>query len=191
MVAKGGRKKQNDESDVHLPQPRKKSSYLLYLFLFFIGFFNRLFYRVFGRFVTRRVQKHDNNFFSKKSISAHYKKCGFFLRRVIFFLTLGCFARYFLSQPPKTALTHLRHFLVFSPTAPLAQGSRRGRKHQLEGSAVLRPWISIGHMFLVPTSPLLFFNAWVFCSKRGTERLLQNLFGGSPCQNNFTQNNSN
>jgi hypothetical protein len=68
----------------------QKSSYLLTLFYFFIDFFNR----VFGRFATRGLQKHD--FFPQKSIWAHHKKCGFFFLGCFF--SLGCFARFFLNR---------------------------------------------------------------------------------------------
>jgi hypothetical protein len=57
----------------------------LYLFLLFSSF---CFNAFFGRFVTRGVQKHNknlfSNLFSKKSIWAHHKKCGFVF--VLFFL---------------------------------------------------------------------------------------------------------
>jgi hypothetical protein len=78
---KGRRGKKNDESDVHLPQRQKKSSYLLLLrFIFVFIFLSTFFKAFFGRFVTRGVQKHGKTFFSKtrkKSIWAHHKKCGF------------------------------------------------------------------------------------------------------------------
>jgi hypothetical protein len=92
---KGRREKKNDESDVHLPQRQKKSSYLLYFIFIFIFIFYRFFLKaLFGRFVTRGVQKHEKNFFPKKPIWAHHKKCGFFSLR-FFFFTLGCFVRFF------------------------------------------------------------------------------------------------
>jgi hypothetical protein len=81
---KGRRVKSNGESDVSLPQLQKKAvtcsiSSVLFLFLFFI-----IFYRVFGRFVTRGVKKCDNYFPPTKPIWAQ-KKCGFcFLRFVLF-----------------------------------------------------------------------------------------------------------
>jgi hypothetical protein len=38
-AGKGSREKKSDESDVHLPQPRKKSSYfILFLSIFLIAF---------------------------------------------------------------------------------------------------------------------------------------------------------
>jgi hypothetical protein len=38
-TAQGGRAKKGDQSDVHLPQPPKKSSYLLYFIFIFIFIF--------------------------------------------------------------------------------------------------------------------------------------------------------
>jgi hypothetical protein len=52
-------------------------TYLIVLIVFLKAFF--------GRFVTRGVQKHGGKK-SKKSISAHHKKCGFFSLRFFFFL---------------------------------------------------------------------------------------------------------
>jgi hypothetical protein len=77
-------------------------------------------------------------------------------------------------------------FGFFPDGAPCSR--LKARKHQLESSAVLRPWISIGHVFLVPTSPLLFFNAWVFCSKRGTDHY--KTFLGEVRVKIISQNNS-
>jgi hypothetical protein len=66
-LIKGGGEKKNDESDVHLPQRKKKSSYLLYFIFIFIFIFNRFLLEAFlGRFVTRGIQKHEKNFFPKK-----------------------------------------------------------------------------------------------------------------------------
>jgi hypothetical protein len=65
---KRGREKKDDKSDVHLPQPPKKSSYLL---LFSIDF-------VLSRFWECRnkgSKKHEK--LKKKFIWAHHKECGF------------------------------------------------------------------------------------------------------------------
>jgi hypothetical protein len=67
--------------------------YFICIFVFFIDFFNAFFWR----FVTRGVQKHEKNFFSKKSIWAHHKECGFF-SPISFFFPLGCLVRFFLSR---------------------------------------------------------------------------------------------
>jgi hypothetical protein len=83
----GRREKQNDGSDVHLPQPQNKV--ITFVIVFLIA--------LFGRFVTRGVQKHDNCF-SKKSIWAHYKKCGYFFSLSRFLFSLGRFARFVLSR---------------------------------------------------------------------------------------------
>jgi hypothetical protein len=98
--------------------------------------------RVFGRFITRGVQKHD--FFPTKIHWAHHKECGFFFLR-FFFFSLGCFARFFLSRfwafrnkgNSKTRLkksqkffrsrqkTHLLpHVTFFFLTPPLVPGGR-------------------------------------------------------------------
>jgi hypothetical protein len=53
VCGKGPREKQNDESDVHLPQPQPQQKAVTYFL-----FLNRFVYRVFGRFVTRGLQKH-------------------------------------------------------------------------------------------------------------------------------------
>jgi hypothetical protein len=53
---KGRRENKNDESDVHL-QPQNKSSHSLHFIFIFVVFIDFV-YRVFGRFVTRGVQKH-------------------------------------------------------------------------------------------------------------------------------------
>jgi hypothetical protein len=54
-------------SDVHLPQPQNKSSYLLYFALFcFIFIVSSIcFDRVFGRFVTREVKKKTSGLITK------------------------------------------------------------------------------------------------------------------------------
>jgi hypothetical protein len=110
-----------------------RSYLLLFLFLFYLKLFNRVF--VFGRFVTRGVQKHHFFFFSEKSISAHHKKCGFFSSD--FFFSLGCFLDFFnrvfgrfitrgvqkrdkkiagmFPQLPKKVLTYLRNFFFHAP----------------------------------------------------------------------------
>jgi hypothetical protein len=75
--------KKNDESGVHLPQLQNKSSYLLY-FIFISFFIIDFFYRVFGRFVTRGVQKRDKNFFQKNS-SGLITKNAAFVPLVVFF----------------------------------------------------------------------------------------------------------
>jgi hypothetical protein len=79
-----GAVKQNDESDVHLQQPPKQSSYLLHfvLFLFLLNF-----YQVLGRFITRELKN------TQKSTWAHHKKCGFFSSG--FFVLPRFFARFF------------------------------------------------------------------------------------------------
>jgi hypothetical protein len=76
---KGGRKKKNDESDVHLPQRQKKSSHLLCFVFVFIFIFYRIFLRAFfGRFVTRGVQKHEKNIFWKVHLGSSQKMRLFF-----------------------------------------------------------------------------------------------------------------
>jgi hypothetical protein len=64
------------ENDVHLRQLVKKIRSYVPLLLLFLG----LFYCLFGRFVTRGVQKHEKNFPPKKSIchlSSLQKNVGF------------------------------------------------------------------------------------------------------------------
>jgi hypothetical protein len=88
--------------DTRVGRGRKKevmevthSLYSLALFYFYFYFYRVYFYRVFGRFVTRRVQKHDK-LFSKKFDLAHHKKCGLVFPPVFPPSALGCFARFFL-----------------------------------------------------------------------------------------------
>jgi hypothetical protein len=76
---------------VHLPQPQKTSSYLHY----FILIASSIFYRVFGRFVTRGVQKHEKQNPQKNPSWLITKNVAFFRR---FFFYLGCFARFCLSR---------------------------------------------------------------------------------------------
>jgi hypothetical protein len=77
----GGRKKVFDGSDVNLPQPPPKSSYLLYLILLLCSV---VFNRFFGRFVTRGVQKRDKK--DRTKFSAAAKKSTYLLTYVTFFL---------------------------------------------------------------------------------------------------------
>jgi hypothetical protein len=72
-----------------LPQPQNKKQpqplALFYFYLFFIYFF----YRIFGCFVTRGVQKHEKQILGWKKTSGlitHHKKCGFFFLRFFSFL---------------------------------------------------------------------------------------------------------
>jgi hypothetical protein len=58
----------------------------LFSFLFFIVFFNAFFW-VFRNKGSPKTRK--KTFFSRKSIWAHHKKCGFFFVR-FFFLPPGC-----------------------------------------------------------------------------------------------------
>jgi hypothetical protein len=73
-------------------------SYLLYFNFNCIFIFCRfrfvICYRIFGRFVTRGVQKHDKKF-PKKSIWAHHQKRGLFLSVFSPFFSGGRFARLF------------------------------------------------------------------------------------------------
>jgi hypothetical protein len=104
--AKGGGGGQffSDESDVHFPQPRKTNI----LFKKNYRFFNR----VFGRFVTRGVRKHD--FFGDKNRSgiwAHKKMSPpppsvFFSSPSVVLLDffIAFFGRFFFNPQP-----HLRH----------------------------------------------------------------------------------
>jgi hypothetical protein len=131
---KGGRENKNDESDVHLPQPQKQSRYLLH---FNFIFFHRFVYRVFGRFVKRRVQKHDIFFRKIRPSGLITKNVAFFSPSVIlldfFYRVCGRFvtrgkgsskkrlkqiAETF-PQPPKKALTYLltylRNFFCYAP----------------------------------------------------------------------------
>jgi hypothetical protein len=118
---------------------------ILFLFLFFVNFFNALF----GRFVTsnKGSSKTRKNFVWKKSIWAHHKKCGVFFLRFFSPPSRGCLVRFFYCafgrvvtrgvkkcdkkiarkspQLPKKALTHLRHFFFFS-RRPLGRGLGRG-----------------------------------------------------------------
>jgi hypothetical protein len=82
QVDKGRRKKDN-ESDVHyLPQPQNKSSHgtaLFYFILFIIYcFFIVLFNHVFGHFLTTGVQKHEQNVFHKSISGLIIKNVAFF-----------------------------------------------------------------------------------------------------------------
>jgi hypothetical protein len=86
---RGGRGKKNDESDVHFPQLQKRKQLIIFSLI--------CFYRVFGRFVTRGVQKHEKTFvFEKVHLGSSQKNAGFFSS--IVFSSLGCFARFFLSR---------------------------------------------------------------------------------------------
>jgi hypothetical protein len=67
----------HDKSGVHLPQPPKKGSDLLH-FILYIFVFHRLFYRVFRRFATRGVQKHDGTPFKKIHQGSSQKMWYFF-----------------------------------------------------------------------------------------------------------------
>jgi hypothetical protein len=73
------------------PEKKVVTYFILFLFLFFIDFFNR----VFGRFVTRGVQKHDKK--NRKNPSGLITKNAAFFYSVFFF-TLGCFARFFFNR---------------------------------------------------------------------------------------------
>jgi hypothetical protein len=100
-------------------------AYLLYFVFVFIF--------IFVDFVTREL-KNTIKLFSKKSISAHHKKMGFF--PPFFSPSLGCLvfcsicflSRFwvfrqegrkkiadFFSQPPNKAFTYLRHFFFNAP----------------------------------------------------------------------------
>jgi hypothetical protein len=54
---KGGREKKNDESDVHLPQRKKKSSHLLYFYFYFYFYFFDFFKGVFWAFRNKGSSK--------------------------------------------------------------------------------------------------------------------------------------
>jgi hypothetical protein len=86
---------------VHLPQPPKKSSYLLYFYFYFyfvyVAILSIRFYRVFGRFVPKR-----QNFFSKKSIWLITKNAPFF--RPFFFPFSGTPTFTTTSDPPVVLL---------------------------------------------------------------------------------------
>jgi hypothetical protein len=125
-----------------------KKKVVTYFILFLINF-NFIVYRFFfkaffGRFVTRGVQKHEKNFFPKKSIWAHHKKCGFFSLRFFFFYPRLFCSIFFLSrfwafrnkgssktrvkkiarkspQLPKKVLAYLRHFFFFFSRPPLSK----------------------------------------------------------------------
>jgi hypothetical protein len=135
QAAKGGRENKVDESDVHLPQPPKKSSYLLrFVFIFIFIFSIDFFYRVFGRFVTRGVQKHEKTF--------HKIPSGLITKNVAFFspsvVLLDFFNRVFgrfvtrgvqkrdkkkttesVPQPPKTSKKMLACSRLFFLRPPL------------------------------------------------------------------------
>jgi hypothetical protein len=68
-INKGRREEKNNESDIHVPQPQNKSSYLLasppppYFF-----------YRVFGRILTRGVKKRNSKANRENLFAAAQKK---------------------------------------------------------------------------------------------------------------------
>jgi hypothetical protein len=79
---KGGRKaqKQNGESDVHLPQRKKKVSTATF-------FSPPIFFKaLFGRFVARGVQKHERKKKRKSPSGLITKNAGFFSSVFCFFL---------------------------------------------------------------------------------------------------------
>jgi hypothetical protein len=89
LETKGRREKQNDESDVHLfAAALKKSSYLLHFIFNFIF----IFYRNKGSSKTR------THFFPRKNPSGLITKNAAFFSSVFFFLTLGCFVRFFFHR---------------------------------------------------------------------------------------------
>jgi hypothetical protein len=94
-LAKGGRKKSNDESDVHLPQLQKKVVTYFILFLFLSS---NVFIAFLGVSEQGEFKNAIKTFFSEKSIWAHHKKCGFFSLR--FF-------------PPPPAVVLLDFFIAF------------------------------------------------------------------------------
>jgi hypothetical protein len=63
--SKERRERKNDESAFHLPQRSQKGTFL----------FNVLFYRVFGRLFTRRVQKHEQIFSPTKTSGVIENTC--------------------------------------------------------------------------------------------------------------------
>jgi hypothetical protein len=95
---KGRREKKSDESDVHLPQPPKQSSYLLHFILFYFCFYFFTCFFLIALFgVSYRGEfKKTKRFFlfkKKKHLDSSQKMLFFSLRFLFFFL--GCFARFF------------------------------------------------------------------------------------------------
>jgi hypothetical protein len=90
-----GRKKKVTKVTYFCRSPKKKVlTYPWYFILFSLDFFLDFFYRVFGRFVTRAVQKHEKELFGNPSrLWAHHKKMWLFFL-CFFFFSLGCFARF-------------------------------------------------------------------------------------------------
>jgi hypothetical protein len=96
---KGRRKNNNNGSDVHMPQPQPppQSSYLLGSWIFYF-LFPLIFCRVFGRFATRGVQKHENinkkvhlGGVQKNPSGAHNKNVAFPPPPSVVLLLLGLF----------------------------------------------------------------------------------------------------
>jgi hypothetical protein len=69
QAARGAAKKKMRKTTCICRSAKKKVATHFILFLFLFLFFNRFLCKAFfGRFVTRGVQKHEKNVFSKKSI---------------------------------------------------------------------------------------------------------------------------
>jgi hypothetical protein len=77
---KGGRKKKLMKVTYICRSPQKKAVTYLLCFVFI---FYRFFHRVFGRFVTRGVQKHEKTTFFDKSLGSSQKMWGFFSPSVV------------------------------------------------------------------------------------------------------------
>jgi hypothetical protein len=90
-VTKGGREKQNDESDVHLPRHQKKSSYLLHFFYQFV-------YRVFLGVLCQGEFKNAKTKVSKKNPSGLITKNAAFFPPFFFFILPRLFGSIFLSR---------------------------------------------------------------------------------------------
>jgi hypothetical protein len=61
----------------------------------FLDFFLGFVYRIFERVATKGVEKHGKKLYIKKSIRAHYKKCGLF-SPPFFLFSFGYFGQFFL-----------------------------------------------------------------------------------------------
>jgi hypothetical protein len=118
------------------PKTKAVTYFILFLFL-------SIFYRVFGSFVTRRVQKHDKTFPQKIYLGSSQQKVGFFSS--VFFCPSVVLLGFVLSrfwayldkgssifpQPLKKTLTHLhlRHLLFLRrPFEPVLRS--RGAKEK-------------------------------------------------------------
>jgi hypothetical protein len=88
---RGAAKKKTTKATYICRSAKKKVvTYFIFIFIF-IFILSNFFRALFGRFVTRGVQKHEKNFLSKKNPSGITTKNAAFVSSVFFLFFLGCF----------------------------------------------------------------------------------------------------